>query len=91
MMYGMRYSSTITSKGTITIPAEIRAVLGLHPGEQVGIDLDSKTGKITVKKSPTLTEVRAMNKRRMAELGIKPGITVDEIRSMTMKRDYGHR
>ena len=29
-------TSTLTTKGQVTIPAELRKRLGLHPGDQVG-------------------------------------------------------
>jgi AbrB family looped-hinge helix DNA binding protein len=85
----MRYASTITSKGTITLPAELRAQLGLKAGERVGIDLDPTTQRIVIKKSPTLEEVRAMNRQRMAERGIKPGIDAHTVYSDAVREKYG--
>jgi AbrB family looped-hinge helix DNA binding protein len=38
----------IDSRGSITIPAAIRAALGLHPGEQVRIGAEPDTGIITI-------------------------------------------
>jgi AbrB family looped-hinge helix DNA binding protein len=35
-------TSTLTSKGQVTIPAEIRKKLGLEPGDQVGFILDTE-------------------------------------------------
>ena len=35
----MAYSSTVTSKGTITLPASIRKKLGIHEGNKVTIEL----------------------------------------------------
>jgi AbrB family looped-hinge helix DNA binding protein len=87
-MYGMKYASTITSKGTITLPAELRAELGLKPGERVGIELDPKTGQIIVKKSPTLIEVRAMNQRLMKQHGIKPGVDAHEAFANEVAKEY---
>lgn len=47
-------TSTVTSKGQITIPIEIRRELGLHPGSRIdfvrnqngGIEMRAKTGSI---------------------------------------------
>jgi len=36
----MRYTTTITSKGTITIAAPLRKALGFKPGQKVGLILD---------------------------------------------------
>lgn len=36
----MKYTSTITSKGTITIAAPLRKALGLKPGQKVSLTLD---------------------------------------------------
>lgn len=35
-------TSTITSKGQVTIPAEMRKTLGLEPGDQVGFMIDAE-------------------------------------------------
>ena len=36
----MKYTSTITSKGTITIAAPLRKALGFSPGQKVSLTLD---------------------------------------------------
>ncbi|HVW22937.1 MAG TPA: hypothetical protein VHB51_00390 [Candidatus Saccharimonadales bacterium] len=36
----MKYTSTITSKGTITIAAPLRRALGFKPGQKVNLTLD---------------------------------------------------
>jgi AbrB family looped-hinge helix DNA binding protein len=36
----MKYTSTITSKGTITIAAPLRKALGFKPGQKVSLTLD---------------------------------------------------
>ena len=36
----MKYTSTITSKGTITIAAPLRRALGFKPGQKVSLTLD---------------------------------------------------
>lgn len=39
-MYYMKYTTTITSKGTITIAAPLRKALGFKPGQKVSLTLD---------------------------------------------------
>lgn len=41
-------SSTITTKGQVTIPAPLRTQLNLHPGDK--IDFSANQGSITIKK-----------------------------------------
>lgn len=36
----MKYTSTITSKGTITIAAPLRKALGFKPGQKVSLTMD---------------------------------------------------
>ncbi len=43
----MTYSSTVTSKGTITLPASIRKKLGITEGKKVTIELRGDTIEVT--------------------------------------------
>ena len=40
--------SRVTSKGQVTIPHEIRAILKIHSGDEVSFELE--TGKVVLKK-----------------------------------------
>jgi AbrB family looped-hinge helix DNA binding protein len=42
----MKYTSTITSKGTITIAAPLRKSLGLKPGQKVSLTVDSNNNVV---------------------------------------------
>lgn len=42
-------STTLTSKGQVTIPKKIRETLGLGPGSQVDFDVDEQ-GRIIIRK-----------------------------------------
>jgi antitoxin PrlF len=50
-------TSTITSKGQITIPKEIRDALNLHPGDRLDFILDN--GKVYVQ--PADVDVRSLS------------------------------
>jgi AbrB family looped-hinge helix DNA binding protein len=52
------YKTTITSQGTISIPAVLRKKYGLIPGEKLVIE---DTGKIVVSKAPDFADLRKMN------------------------------
>jgi AbrB family looped-hinge helix DNA binding protein len=66
----MQYTSTITSKGTITLPADIRAKLNLKQGERVSISEDS--GQITIKPSLSWEELHKMNQAILKRNGNWP-------------------
>jgi len=68
----MNYSSIITSKGTITIPAHLRRQLNLKPGNQVNFLADS-TGK-TIKIRPALSwkELQQQNQAILKRRGNWP-------------------
>ena len=42
----MKYTTTMTSKGTITIAAPLRKALGFKPGQKVSLVLDKDRGVI---------------------------------------------
>jgi AbrB family looped-hinge helix DNA binding protein len=46
----MTYSSTITTKGQVTIPVTVRRKLGLKPGESVHFKLESNN-RVTLEKN----------------------------------------
>ena len=58
--------STITSKGQVTIPAEVRRHLGLRQGDKLAFVIgDSGTVELQVPKYPTVASLRG----RVATLG----------------------
>jgi AbrB family looped-hinge helix DNA binding protein len=40
-MYYMKYTTTVTSKGTVTIAAPLRKALGIKPGQKLSLDITS--------------------------------------------------
>jgi antitoxin PrlF len=44
-------TSTLTSKGQVTIPAEVRKRLGLHPGDHVGFVVEGGEVRLVRKES----------------------------------------
>lgn len=65
----MTYSTILTSKGTTTIPAEIRQQLGLKPGMTVSFSQIPETGEYTIKRALTIEELRAINKAALEKAG----------------------
>lgn len=64
----MRYESTVTSKGTITIAAPLRKALGLKPGQKVGLELDEKAGRILLDAGVSPDEFEAARARLVSKI-----------------------
>lgn len=64
----MTYKTILTSKGTTTIPVEIRRKLGIEPGMFVSFE-ENQAGDYVLKREQTIEEVRAMNKAVMKQQG----------------------
>lgn len=73
----MTYSTILTSKGTTTIPKDIRDALGVKPGMRV-LFTRNKDGEVVLERVKTIEEVRTMNKQWLAKRGITPS-TDDDI------------
>lgn len=52
----MKYESTITSKGTITIASPLRKALGLKPGQKVRLELDEKNNRVVMDTAMTIEQ-----------------------------------
>lgn len=62
--------TTVTSKGTTTIPKEIRDYLGVKPGSSVQFTKD-KTGNVKLSRVYTLEEIRQRNQAHIKKKNIK--------------------
>jgi AbrB family looped-hinge helix DNA binding protein len=50
-------STTLTSKGQVTIPKHIREALGLEPGSRVEFDVDDQ-GRVVIQPEPPVPATR---------------------------------
>ena len=66
----MIYKTILTSKGTTTIPIEIRKQLGIEPGMQITFT-KNKMGEYVIERSRTIEEIREMNRRALQQAGTK--------------------
>ena len=64
----MTYKTILTSKGTTTIPIEIRKQLGIEPGMQITFT-KNKTGEYVIERSRTIEEIRELNKIALQQAG----------------------
>ena len=62
----MTYKTILTTKGTTTIPIEIRKQLGIKPGMQITFS-KTKSGEYVIKRSRTIEEIRVMNKQALEQ------------------------
>ena len=62
----MIYKTILTTKGTTTIPIEIRKQLGIKPGMQITFS-KTKSGEYVIKRSRTIEEIRVMNKQALEQ------------------------
>lgn len=53
----MPYQTTITTKGQITIPKEIRDILRLREGRKMSIEIQAKNGEMRLKPYPDILEL----------------------------------
>lgn len=79
---GTMSTSKVTSKGQATIPADVRARLGIKPGDSVEFTVND-AGEMVVRRAPRLSDLTGMIKvdpKVAAELA---GRSWDDIRTRT--------
>ena len=59
----MRYSTTVTSKGTVTIAAPLRKALGIKPGQKLFIDISDDNKRLVLDAG---TNMKAFQVKRAA-------------------------
>ena len=74
-------TTTLTIKGQVTIPKEVRDAAGLKPGDKVDVRATA-TGGVYIEKPGKMTEYEA-KLRAVAKRKIIRGITTDELMEMT--------
>ncbi len=62
----MTYKTILTSKGTTTIPKEIRDKLGVKAGMLISFT-KNEAGEYVLGRAQTITELRDANKRALAQ------------------------
>jgi len=80
-------ATTVTTKGQVTIPKEVRDLLGIAPGSSVTFEM-ADDGRVVLRK----VDSRARNPRppsRFARLrgSATAGLTTDEIMALTRGND----
>ena len=83
----MTYFSTITSKGQVTLPVELRRSLKIKAGQQVNFSLNDQQ-QIVITPAPTLEQIQ----KNIAAHFKKVGLTEKRLRHLanTYKNGDGH-
>ena len=71
----MTYYSTMTSKGQITLPADVRQKLNIKPGQRVAINVN-KRGEAVIEPQVDLEDLRRRTREELAA----QGTSLDELR-----------
>lgn len=82
----MRYETTITSKGTITIAAPIRKALGLKPGQTVRLELDKDNNRVLIDTGMTIERFEKIRDEILSKYPDRPkGLSMKAMRDMATK------
>lgn len=78
-------TSTMTSKGQVTVPKRLRDHLGLGPGSEVEFELQA-TGQVVVRAARASRRKRRISRFAKLRGSLKTGMTTDEL--MRLLRGY---
>lgn len=81
MMYYMRFPTTITSKGTITLASEVRKAFDLKPGQKVDVVVNE--GKISIDTGMTTEQFERIRDRIVSRIPkSKKGLSLSRMRAL---------
>jgi AbrB family looped-hinge helix DNA binding protein len=64
--------ATITSKGTVSVPAAIRKQLGVKPGMRVQFRMNERTGNAEIVRPVDIEDLRRRTREHLQKHNIKP-------------------
>jgi AbrB family looped-hinge helix DNA binding protein len=80
----MRFPTTITSKGTITIASEVRKAFDLRPGQKVDLVMDK--GKIFIEPGMTIEQFEKIRDEIVSRIPKhKKGLSMSKMRELAAK------
>lgn len=83
----MNTSYSITSKGQITLPKQLREAIGLTSSHRVSFE--QRGDQIIIRKEPTLAEVSARLQRKFRRSGLAPASQEDYDQARQTFADQG--
>ena len=81
----MKFETTITSKGTITIAAPIRKALGLKAGQKVKLELDKKNHRILMDTGTTIEQIEVLRDEILRKLPRRKPLTGKALKEAAAK------
>lgn len=87
----MKYETTITSKGTITIAASVRKALGLKSGQKVKLFVN-KNKNVEIDAGISVQEFERRRDELLKKVRIPEhlkGLTARELRDIAAKEEFG--
>ncbi|HQU94177.1 MAG TPA: AbrB/MazE/SpoVT family DNA-binding domain-containing protein [Pyrinomonadaceae bacterium] len=81
----MKFETTITSKGTITIAAPIRKALGLKAGQKVKLELDEKNHRILMDTGTTIEQLEMLRDEILRKLPRRKPLTGKALKEAAAK------
>lgn len=84
-MYYVKYESTITSKGTITIASPIRKALGLKPGQKVRLSLDKNSRRVVIDTGITIEVFEAIRDKFLSKYPKRKPLTGKALKEAAAK------
>lgn len=74
-------STIVTSKGTTTIPKEVRDMLGIKPGSRINFDITD--GEVRIRRNLSLDELRGLNAKYIDKNVEK--LSFDDLRNVALE------
>lgn len=81
----MKFETTITSKGTITIAAPIRRALGLKAGQKVKLELDETNHRILMDTGTTIEQLEVLRDEILRKLPKRKPLTGKALKEAAAK------
>jgi AbrB family looped-hinge helix DNA binding protein len=81
----MKYTTTLTSKGTITIAAPLRKALGFKPGQKISLTVDENR-QIIIGGGTTIADFEALRDKIVKKIpSHKKGLTGQALKDAAVK------
>lgn len=81
----MRYQSTITSKGTITIPAPLRKALGVKTGQKVSLSLNTGGKGVLIDTGITMEQFESIRETMLSKYPKRKPLTGKALKEAAAK------
>jgi len=81
----MRFETTVTSKGTITIAAPLRKALGIKPGQRIRLELDRENNRVLMDTGVTVEQFEKIRDEILSKYPKRKPLTGRALKEATAK------